>query len=382
MSTQPTWPSDDAPLSDLVAASAHPASDAVIEPAGEAATRVNLRTVFLGILAALAVLFALYVARAVFVPMVLACVLSLVLSPVVRGFVRLRVPCSLAAAIVVAGILGTMALGMVTLAEPATEWLQRLPIYVDEMADRLKGLMREAAKLDAAEAALSSLGGAASGDGKLVVAEEGWRGAVFVHTSGFLLGTGTTIVLLYFLLAMGDSFLRKLVLVLPHFRAKKQAVEIARQIQAEISHYLLTVTAINLVFGATVALAMHLTGMPNPLLWGAMAALANYVPFLGHFASFAVIALVALLSFPEIEAAAIPPLCFAALAALEGNILTPLVVARRLTLNPVAVTMALLAWGWMWGTVGLLLAVPLLVVTKIAADRIASLRPLGEFLGD
>ena len=201
------------------------------------------------------------------------------------------------------------------------------------------------------------------------------------ETSRFTIGALTTLVLLYFMLAMGDKFLRRLVAALPDFRTKKQAVEIAHQLQSDMSHYLLTVSVINVGFGAVVAAAMFATGMPNPLLWGAMAGLINYIPFLGHTVSAIVIAVVALLSFPEVGAALIPPGVFIVIAALEGNVVTPMILARRLTLNPVAVVAALLIWGWMWGIVGLLLAVPLLVVIKITCDRIPPLNPVGEFLG-
>ncbi len=134
-------------------------------------------------------------------------------------------------------------------------------------------------------------------------------------------------------------------------------------------------------FGAIVAGAMFATGMPNPLLWGAMVAFLNYIPFIGHTVSTIVIAVVALLSFDELAKALIPPGIFIVLAALEGNLVTPMILARRLTLNPVAVVAALLIWGWLWGIVGLLLAVPLLVVIKIACDKIEPLNPIGEFLG-
>ena len=207
------------------------------------------------------------------------------------------------------------------------------------------------------------------------------REMLFNETSRFAIGAGTTLVLLYFMLAMGDKFLRRLVAALPDFRTKKQVVEIAHQLQSDMSHYLLTVSAINVAFGAVVAVAMFAAGMPNALLWGVMAGILNYVPFLGHTVSAIVIAVVALLSFPELGIALIPPGLFIVIAALEGNVITPMILARRLTLNPVAVVAALLIWGWMWGIVGLLLAVPLLVVAKIACDKIEPLHPVGEFLG-
>lgn len=343
----------------------------------------DLRTFLLGVICVLLVLFTIYAARTVVMPLVLALMLNLVLTPVVLSLARFHVPAPVGAALVVFVILFLLGLGLATLAEPAAGWLRRLPFVIDELGDRLQFLQAPARQLKNAEEALTNLGASASSAPAtgVVVQQATLRGLLFDETSRFLVGALTTLVLLYFLLAMGDKFLRRLVTALPHFRAKKQAVEIAHQLQSDMSHYLLMVTLINIAFGTTVAGAMMATGMPNPLLWGAMAAFLNYIPFLGHFVSTIVIAVVALLSFPDLGPALIPPASFVVLAALEGNVVTPMILARRLTLNPVAVVTALLVWGWMWGTVGLLLAVPILVVMKIACDQLPPLQPVGEFLG-
>lgn len=127
--------------------------------------------------------------------------------------------------------------------------------------------------------------------------------------------------------------------------------------------------------------ALYALGMPSPALWGTMAAVLNFIPFLGHIASFCVIGMVALMSFGDLEAALIPPAVYAGLAFVEGQFVTPAIVARRLTLNPVAVLVALIFWGWLWMIPGMLLAVPMLAVPKILCDHIRPLRPIGEFLG-
>jgi predicted PurR-regulated permease PerM len=354
------------------------------EAAAKIGRSVNLQTVFLGIIAGLLVLYTLYAARTVAIPLVLACMLNLVLTPLVLALARMRIPAPIGAGLVVFAFLLLLGFGLATLAEPAAGWLRRLPYVIDQLGDRLGFLRGPAEQLKRAEEALTHLGGEEAGGDvtRVVVAQQiTLREVLLNETTRFGVGAGTTLVLLYFMLAMGDRFLRRLVAALPDFRAKKQAVEIAHQLQSDMSHYLLTVTVINVGLGAVVAGTMLATGIPNPLLWGVMAGILNYIPFLGHTISAIVIAVVALLSLADLEDALIPPTLFIAIAALEGNVITPMILARRLTLNPVAVVAALLIWGWMWGIIGMLLAVPALVVMKIACDQIAPLKPVGEFLG-
>jgi predicted PurR-regulated permease PerM len=356
-------------------------ADEAVEQLGRS---INVQTVFLGIIAGLLVLYTLYFSSTVAIPLVLACMFNLVLTPVVLALARIRIPEPVGAALVVLVVLLVVGLGVLTLAQPAADWLRRLPFVIDQLADRLDFVQVPAKQLKEAEEALTNLGAEAPDAATQVVVmprTTTLHELLLNETSRFAIGAGTTLVLLYFMLAMGDKFLRHLVAALPDFRTKKQAVEIAHQLQSDMSHYLLTVSVINVAFGAIVAGAMFATGIPNPLLWGVMAGILNYVPFLGHTVSAIVIAVVALLSFPELGIALIPPGLFIVIAALEGNVITPMILARRLTLNPVAVVAALLIWGWMWGIVGLLLAVPLLVVAKIACDKIEPLHPVGEFLG-
>jgi len=368
-------------IPDPTEASSAAEAEEVVEHLGRT---INVQTVFLGIIAGVLVLYTLYFSSTVAIPLVLACMFNLVLTPVVLALTRINIPAPIGAGLVVLFVLLVIALGALTLAQPASEWLRRLPYVIDQLSERLDFVRAPAKQLKEAEEALTNLGAEAPDTATQVVVMPRTvtlRELLFNETSRFAIGTLTTLVLLYFMLAMGDKFLRHLVAALPDFRAKKQAVEIAHQLQSDMSHYLLTVSTINVAFGGIVAGAMFATGMPNPLLWGVMAGILNYVPFLGHTVSAIVIAVVAMLSFDDLGAAFIPPGLFIVIAALEGNVITPMILARRLTLNPVAVVAALLIWGWMWGIVGLLLAVPLLVVAKIACDKIEPLHPVGEFLG-
>ena len=202
------------------------------------------------------------------------------------------------------------------------------------------------------------------------------------QTWSFFLGAVVMTILLYFLLASGDLFLRKVVTVLPRLEDKKRAVQMAHQIEENISIYLVSVTTINLGLGVLVGVAMWLLGMPTPWLWGAMAGLFNFVPYLGAIASATVIALVASASFDGIGQAILPPAVFFTMTSIEGNFVTPAILGRRLTLNPVVIFVSLIFWGWIWGVAGALLAVPILAVFKLFCDNIEPLSSIGEFLGD
>ena len=188
-------------------------------------------------------------------------------------------------------------------------------------------------------------------------------------------------LLLYFLLAAGDLFLRKLIKVLPSLEDKKRAVEIAREIERDISKYLSTVTLINVILGLAVWGIMALIDLPNPLLWGVMAAFANYIPYLGAMTMITVLAGVGFLTFPDLPHALLPPGAFLCCNILEAYLLTPMILGRRLTLNPVVIFLALSFWGWLCGITGAVLAVPIMVVFNIFCDHSEPLAPIGEFLG-
>jgi predicted PurR-regulated permease PerM len=176
-------------------------------------------------------------------------------------------------------------------------------------------------------------------------------------------------------------FLRKLVSVLPSLHDKKLAVEISHQIEHDVSKYLLAITIVNIVFGAAIGTAMHFLGLPNAILWGVMAGLLHFVPFLGAMVGITVVTMVALVTLDSLGAVALVPVSYFALNLLEEYIVVPLVVGRRLLLNPVVIFLWLIFWGWLWGVPGALIAVPLLAILKIICEHVESLSPLAEFLG-
>ena len=207
------------------------------------------------------------------------------------------------------------------------------------------------------------------------------KDALFGGTTAFVSEAVVVIVLLYFLLASGDLFLRKLIKVLPTFKDKKRAVEIAREVENNISTYLFTVTLINMGVGVAVGMGVWLLDMPNPVLWGALACVLTYIPYLGAVVGIGVLGLAALLVFDDLGHALAVPGVYLVVSFLEGNFITPLVLGRRLSLNPVVIFVGLLFWFFLWGIPGALLAVPTLAVFKIVCDHVDTLAPIGEFFG-
>ena len=336
-----------------------------------------------------ALLALLHVARDLLLPIVIALILSLVFLPLVRALEKLWVPRAIAAGLVVAGLLGAFLGGAYTLAEPARKWLERAPAGLREIDGKLRGVTGSVHEVATATAQVQVMteqiaaGGAAPKPvQEVVVQAPSIAVTALAAAQTFSVTAISTLVLLYFLLACGDLFLRKTIAAMPRLSDKKRAVDIARQVEAAVSTYLLTVTTINIGLGVAVALALYLLGVPNPLMWGVMVGVFNFIPYLGDIASISVLTVVGLLSFDDLWRGLTVPAVFCVLTAAEGYLITPLIVGRRLSLNPVVIVLSVLFWGFIWGVAGVLLAVPILVAIKTLCDRVDALQTFGEFLGE
>lgn len=353
-------------------------------PTAEAVVpRLRIQTVALVGLLLLGVFYTLYFASAVFIPIALAVLFSLLLAPVVRRLARIGVPEALGAAIVLALVIAGVLFGIFRLAEPATDWLGRAPQSFARLEDRVRDLRAPVEQVQEATRKVEELADMQADPRRpaVVVEGPGLVQSLAIGTYSVLAAAAITVVLLYFMLASGDLFLLKLVQVLPRLRDKKLAIEIARASEREISTYLLTITCVNATLGLVTGLAMYVLGMPNPLLWGVVAGMLNFIPYLGPTITIAILGFVALLSFDSWPEILLPPVVFLLLTAVEGQLVTPFVVGRRLMLNPVVIFISLLIWGWLWGIPGMLMAVPLLAAFKILCDHIEPMSPFGAFLG-
>jgi predicted PurR-regulated permease PerM len=214
----------------------------------------------------------------------------------------------------------------------------------------------------------------------VVVKRSALAEAFFTQGPEFVASAVVMLILLYFLLAYDGVFLTKIIRFTPRLGDKKRSVSIVREIETQISRYLLTITAINICLGIAVGTTVHFLGLRNPIMWGVMAAVLNFVPYLGALTGIICMTLGAVLSFDSLGYALIIPASYVLIAVLEGNFITPMVLGRSLTLNPVIILIALAFWGWMWGISGMVLAVPILATFKIFCDHIEPMAPVAEFM--
>ena len=339
------------------------------------------KTIFLGGLFALALLTTAYIASEIVLPMVFAFTLKLLLQPLFRLLERLHVPRALAALLLILALFGTIVSLGAAISGPAGNWAAKLPEGVPRLEERMSFLrapintsqkfLQQIENIGATSAhpdAVSPVGGAAL------------LATVFAGTRSFASGLLTTVLFLYFLLVSGDTFLRRLVEILPHFSSKRQAVDISQQIESDISAYLLTISFMNAAVGGATGLVMWLTGVGDPILWGTLAFLLNYAPILGPAVGVVVFLFAGLLSIDTLWLALLPAALYLAIHVAEGETVTPLLLARRFTLNPVLVIFSLVFWYWMWGIAGAILSVPMLAIAKIVCDRVRPFVALGHFL--
>ncbi len=373
------------PLAPVVAGEV--ALDKEATPLVALAKAARLRSRALTGLFTLAILYTCYFAQAVLIPIALALLLNLLLAPLVRVLKKyLRLPEGVGAGLVLVLLVATVALAVYGLSGPATRWLHELPVAMSEVRDKVDALRKPVKEVQDAARKVEAMaqGQPAKGQQQPVQVEVQGPGLTQVFLGGavtFVAGLVVMIALLYFLLASGDTLLRQAVTIAPKLGDKRRVVEIARETEDDISYYLVTISLINAGLGVAVGAAMYVLGMPNAILWAVMAALFNYVPFLGAVTGIGTVALVALITFDQPWPILLPPLSYLGITCIEAQFITPALLARRLTLNPVAVFLALIVWTWMWGIAGALLAVPLLATFKICCDHLEPLQPIGTMLG-
>lgn len=327
----------------------------------------------LGILVIGGVLYTSYFARELLLPILLAGFFSLLLSPLMKRLCNSWLPRWVAALLLIAISMATLAGIGNALYAPAAEWVGRAPQVVRSVTPKLKSLMRpinEANKVGESISAIASDGGK---NGQQVVVQAPDRPSLLSTTPRVLASALAVVLLTYFFLLYGDSLLRRTLMMRSTWQQKRVTVDIVRAIQNDLSRYFLTVCTTSIALGCATTILLWALGVDTPLLWGALAALLNLTPYVGPMAMAGMLALVGLSQFPSIGVAFLPAAGYLGLHLLESQLATPLALGSTINLNPLAIILWLLIWGWMWGILGLLLAVPMLVCTKVVCSRVEGL---------
>jgi predicted PurR-regulated permease PerM len=344
---------------------------------------LDIRSVSLTGLFVLATFYTLYFARDFILPILLAWILSSLLAPIVRLFKRVRIPEPLSALFIILALLGILSYGVYSLSDPVAAWIHRAPQVLTDVRAKLQNFIQPVTQVQQTTKEIDKMTSLGKGEEApaVEIKKPGMGEVILRRAKDLLLGGGVMLILLYFLLASGDLFLLKLVKILPTMEDKKIAVEIYRQIEKDVSTYLTVVTLIYIGFGCVIGSAMYLLGMPNPWLWGVMAAVLAYIPYLGALVGVSTVTVVAILTFDDIFRIFSVPIVYFTADTIQANLIFPMALGRRLALNPVVIFIWLIFCGWIWSITGALLAVPLLAIIKIIFDHVEQLAPIGEFLG-
>jgi predicted PurR-regulated permease PerM len=338
------------------------------------------------VLAILAILVALSVGKEIVLPVVLALVLKLLLQPILDFLcVRLRLPKALGALILILSIFAATSAVAFAVSGPASEWVKKGPDVLPAVKEKLGALKQPIDYLQGAYKELEDAASPGSKDPDVQTVAVKDSSGVATKIAGVaatvLIRLFTTLVVLFFMLAAGDRLLRGLIEVLPRFSDKRQAADIALEIQKQIGGYLLTITMMNTIVGVATGLAMWACGLGTPILWGAAAFVLNYIPILGPTVGFGMFLLAGIVMLDWPWPALLPAGIYLLIHIAEGETITPMLLAKRFTLNPVLVIVSVFFWHFLWGTPGALLAVPLLAMFKIICDRVKPLEPVGHIIG-
>jgi predicted PurR-regulated permease PerM len=340
-----------------------PDSKAELPPVIRRAELVAFALVALLIICVVAVL---YVAKAFFLPIVMAFIVGTMLSPAASLLERYRIPRPVGAVLIVTAVSAAVAFMVGLISSPLMEWSSRLPELGAILKDKLHVFDRPLALWQE----LQSMVGGPDTLATFQMPKFEWVQPALEFLSPTFAEFLLFIAILILFIASWKDSRRALIMIFGDRTARLRALRIINEIEEHLGNYLLMVTMINTGVGIATGIICALTGMPNPAGLGALAATLNFIPIIGPVAMFVVLTGVGIVAFPTIGAGLIAPLVFAALTFLEGHFITPTIVGRRLELNALAVFMALAFWTWLWGPMGAFLSSPLLIVALILKEHL------------
>jgi predicted PurR-regulated permease PerM len=374
------------------------------------------QSVALTIIATLAIIYTASAAQAILFPITLAILFALTLRPIVRFADRRGVSPLVTTLALMFFVVAAIAAGMMMMVEPAQTWIHEAPKRMEvvgqklssfrdginelySVSERLENLASGGslkAEDDETEdpQALSAIVGKNAGEQEPATAEKSpepipvelkqprlLANLSVLNSAGNMAGMiGIALIVGFFLLLEGDTLLNNILNITPRWTDKKNTVQLVYKLEDGVSKYLLTVSLINIALGVAVAIAMWLLGVPNAMLWGVLATLLNFIPFLGALLGVVIIFLVSVFSFDSLGYALVPPSVFLILTTIEGNFITPSLVGRSVSVNSVAVLLSLILWGWLWGIGGAFVGVPLLIIFKLICDQFERTAPIGALL--
>ena len=332
--------------------------------------------------------YSLYFTRELLLPIILAVLLYFLLHPFVQAVKKLHIPSQIGATLVLLTFMVIISLGFYSLSHQADAWMDKAPeIFntADHKMENLLAFMKKpidiASKMKEQITSLMNFSG--SEDIQSVkITQSYYLGFIFSNTWKFFIGFGMSVILLYFLLASESYYLDKVISSLSGIKQQKAATLIVKETQEKIWNYLFARTMINVGVAIVVSIVMYLIGMPNPILWGAIAGIFEFIPFLGALISLTIVTVVSIVSFGSLFHIIAAPFSLFAILTIEGNFIAPYIFGRSLTLNTIAVILSIFFFGWIWGILGTLLAIPMIMTIKIFMDNIRPSSFVSRVLSD
>lgn len=343
---------------------------------------ISTLVALIGIGLFLAVPFVLSIGSVVFLPLATALVLSIVLSPLAGELNRVGLPNALASMLAVLFFVTFLLMAVALILQPAITLLDDLPGMLTRVSQQVARLRSNLDWINDVNRALARISGRSPSTREVVVASPSLIEQLAVATPSVILEVLLTLLMSFFMIESRGRMRRHLLLERTSLGSTRKAVRLLREIQDRVGTYILTVALINLGVGGITAFGAWLLGWNAPIMWGGIAALLNFLPYIGPLTMIGVLALVSIATYGTVTFALVAPLCYLCLHAIEANAVTPAVLGRRFTVNPVLILFSFSYFTWIWGVIGALLSVPLLLTLLAAFEHLGKPNLIGFAFGE